>query len=258
MKPELVHNGPTPIYLQVERWIKQQIEQGYWPEHYKLVNEIDLADELGVSRGTVRKAISNLIHEGLLVRIHGKGTFVASKHLEQPLAERLVAFSESLIEQNIPFETHVLAKNLVVPDSRVASLLSVPAGSKVFHLERVRFVAREPIIYSNNYVVVQHCPGIEDIDFTQYRLFQVLESHYKLKLDWGRRTFEAQVADEKVASLLHIPVCGPIMKLEQIVYLDDGSPIEFSDVCLRGDRFSLTSTVKRSGARENTVRSASS
>lgn len=256
MKPEVDHNGPTPIYLQIERWIQQQIEQGYWPEHYKLVNEIDLANDLGVSRGTVRRAISDLINAGLLVRIHGKGTFVASKNLEQPLAERLVAFSEALIEQGIPFETQVLAQCLIIPDSRVASLLSVPAGSEVFYLERVRYVAQEPVIYLHNYVVTRRCPGIEEIDFITHRLFQVLEGRYGLKLDWGRRTFEAQVADEKIASLLHIPQCAPIMKLEQIVYLEDGSPIEFSDVWLRGDRFSLTSTLKRNGARESTLRSS--
>lgn len=254
MKPNLDHTGPTTVYLQVERWIQEQIEQGRWPEHYKLANEIDLANDLGVSRGTIRRAISDLIKAGMLVRVHGRGTFVASKNLEQPLAERLVSFSESLIEQGIPFETQVLAQGLIMPDDRVASLLSVPAGDKVFCLERVRSVAQRPMAYLRNYVVAQRCPGIEEVDFTVHRLFQVLEGNYGLVLDWARRTFEAQIADERVAAWLQIPQCAPIMKLEQIVYLNDGSPVEFSDVWLCGDRFSLTSTVKRNALRETTLR----
>lgn len=255
MKPDLDHVGPTPVYQQVERWIQEQIEQGRWPQHYKLANEIDLANDLGVSRGTIRRAIADLIKAGLLVRVHGRGTFVASKNLEQPLAERLVSFSEALIEQGIPFETQVLTQGLITPDEYVASLLSVPAGNRVFYLERVRYVRQTPMIYLRNYVVAQRCPGIEEIDFTKHRLFQVLEERYGLVLDWGRRTFEAQIADERIAALLHISQCAPIMKLEQIVYLDDGSPIEFSDVWLRGDRFNLTSTVKRNVLRETVQRS---
>lgn len=255
MKPDLDHTGPTTVYLQVERWIQEQIEQGRWPQHYKLANEIDLANDLGVSRGTIRRAISDLIEAGLLVRAHGRGTFVASKNLEQPLAERLVSFSESLIEQGIPFETQVLRQGMIVPDDRVASLLSVQTGDEVFLLERVRHVAQRPMSYLRNYVVARRCPGIEEVDFTEHRLFQILEGRYGLLLDWARRTFEAQISDARIAALLQIPECAPIMKLEQIVYLDDGSPIEFSDVWLCGDRFNLTSTVKRDSQRVSSLRS---
>ena len=255
MKPDLNHNGPTPVFLQIERWIQQQIEQGHWPEHYKLVNEIDLARDLGVSRGTIRRAISELITEGMLVRIHGKGTFVAAKNLEQPLAERLVAFSEALIERGIPYETQVLAQELITPNDQVVSLLSVPAESKVFYLERVRYVAQTPVIYLQNYVVATRCPGIEEVDFTTNRLFHVLETRYGLVLDWGRRTFEAQAAGANIAALLQISECAPIMKLEQLVYLNDGSPIELSHDWLRGDRFRLTATLKRDGLRETTLQS---
>lgn len=253
MKPELEHDMPMPLYLQVKAWIQEQIRQEIWPEHYKLVNEIDLANNLGVSRGTVRRAISELIDEGLLVRIHGRGTFVASKRLEQPLAERLVAFSEDLISRGIPFETQVLEQSVIQPTEPLASLLAVPPPGKVLFLKRVRFVGQEPLILLHNYVVHAYCPGIEQIDFTQYRLFEVLEERYDLRLDWGRRTFEAQAAIQEIAGYLGISECAPVMKLEQVVFLDDGSPIELSDVWLRGDRYRLMATVKRDGPRATSI-----
>mgnify|MGYP005845967271 FL=1 len=245
MIPELDRTGPTPIYLQIKDWIWQQVSHGIWPEHTKLKSETDLAGELGVNRGTVRKAISELIDEGVLMRIHGRGTFVVSATLEQPLAERLVTFSEDLIEKGIAFETRVLEQAVIQPTEYAASLLSVPPGEKVFYLKRVRVVGQEPIILLVNTLAYARCPGIERFDFTRYRLFEVLEEHLGLELDWGRRSFEARVADAEVARLLEISECDPVMYGEQVVYLRDGSPIELSNLWFRGERFKLSAIVKR-------------
>lgn len=247
MLPRLERAGPTPIYQQIQEWLWQQITHGIWPEHYKLKSEADLAGELGVSRGTVRKAIAELITEGMLVRIHGRGTFVASRTLEQPLAERLVAFSEDLIDKGVPFETHVLEQVILRPSDRIASMLSVPSGGAVFFLKRVRTVGQVPLILLHNYVVHERCAGIEQVDFTQYRLFQALEELFGLELDWGRRTFQAQTADKETVRLLKISESDPVMYMEQVVYLSNGSPIELSDLWLRGDRYRLSATVKRDG-----------
>jgi DNA-binding GntR family transcriptional regulator len=246
-QPDLIRSGPTPIFEQIKSWIRLQIQQGVWPEHFQLKSETDLADAWGVSRGTIRKAITDLIGEGLLVRIHGRGTFVASGRLEQPLAERLVAFSEDLISKSINFETEVMECSVILAPPRIASLLNITIADRVLVLKRVRSVAGAPLILLHNYVVYDLCPAIEQIDFHRYRLFETLEDRYGLKLDWGRRYFEAQVASPELARYLGIDVYDPVMSLEQLVYLDDGTVIEFSDVWLRGDRFRLSATVRRDG-----------
>jgi DNA-binding GntR family transcriptional regulator len=236
---------PVPIYQQVKSWIEHQVDQNIWPEHYKLMNEIALADELGVSRGTVRKAVSELIAEGYLVRIHGRGTFVASKSLEQPLAERLIGISEDLIEKQIPFETQVLEQSIITPNDQISSMLSLPPGGKAFFLKRLRLTAQTPFVILHNYVVYERCKGIEKFDFTKFRLFQVFEEEYGLELDWGRRTFQAEAANSATAQYLGIDECSPVMNMKQTVYLTDDSPIEFSDIWLRGEHYRLTATVKR-------------
>lgn len=76
---------PILVYQQIVSWMREQIASGKWPEHTQLKSEIDMSAELGVSRGTLRKAISDLIDAGLLIRLHGKGTFVASQTLESTL-----------------------------------------------------------------------------------------------------------------------------------------------------------------------------
>jgi DNA-binding GntR family transcriptional regulator len=239
---------PQPIYVQIREWMRQQITAGLWPEHYKLKSELELVAELGVNRGTVRKAIAQLIAEGLLITIHGRGTFVVSRMLEQPLAEDLIAFSEDLIRKGIPFETQVLAQATEPASPRVAGLLRVPLDSTIFVLHRVRVVRQEPLARIKNYLPYEHFPQIQQVDFTRQGLFETLEKHFNIPLSWGQRTFEARVADDETARWLAMSPGDPVLYMEQVTYLRSGSPIEFSDIWLRGDRVRLSAIVKRDAA----------
>jgi DNA-binding GntR family transcriptional regulator len=245
MIPIVDRLSPIPIYQQIVNWMREQISSGKWPEHFQLRSEIDLAQELGVNRGTLRNAIETLIGEGLLIRIHGKGTFVAAKVLEQPLAESLTTFSESLIHQNIPFETEVLERRVLIPDSLISTLLALDNDMPVFYLKRVRRVNDKPIIFLKNYVNYSACPGIETVDFVENRLFDVLEKRYDLRIAWGRRYFEARIADEEIAALLEIKSGDPVMYAQQIVSLDDSTPLEMSDIWINAQHFRVSAIVKR-------------
>ncbi|HVU14137.1 MAG TPA: GntR family transcriptional regulator [Phototrophicaceae bacterium] len=245
MNPKLDRLSPIPIYQQIVNWMRAQIADGIWPEHFQLRSEIELAQELGVNRGTLRNAIETLVDEGLLLRIHGKGTFVAAKVLEQPLAESLMTFSESLIDQNIPFETQVLGQRVAQPDALLASLLALDEGATVFALTRVRRVNGKPIIFLKNYVSYRYCPGIEAVDFVENRLFDVLEKQFGLRIAWGRRYFEARIADAEIAALLEINPGDPVMYTQQIVSLDNGEPLEMSDIWINARHFRVSAIVKR-------------
>lgn len=241
----LSREGPETLSQQIREWMRGKIHTGEWPEHFRLKSEMELASELGVNRGTLRKAMAALIRDGLLVTVHGRGTFVASKTIEQPLAESLVASSEDLLSQGIQFVTRDVQHAVIEPSPRIASLLSLKPGSRVFYLERVRVVGGSPLMLLHNYVAHDYCQGIERVDFAQRRLFQTLESDYRLQLAWGRRTFQAQVADDDTARWLEVQPQSPIMYMQQITYLADNSPVELSDMWLRGDRMWLSAMVKR-------------
>lgn len=247
------HSGPVPIYEQIKAWMQEQILSGAWPERYKLLAEADLSVEMNVSRGTLRKAIAELIKEGMLVRSHGRGTFVASGALEQPLAERLVTFSEDLISRGIPFETKVLEQGVLTASGRIARRLNVAPGRELFFLKRVRLVEDAPVIVLHNYVLYDACPGIEQLDFTHVRLFEALETHFGLQIDSGHRTFQAQAADADTAAALTLVEGDPIMHIEQQTYLNDSRLIEFSDLWLRGDQFKLSARVQRTGFRKTSL-----
>jgi GntR family transcriptional regulator len=193
----------------------------------------------------VRKAIEALIGEGLLLRSHGRGTFVASPPVDQPLAERLVTHSEALLAQGISFVTQVLDARIIPAPSTVAAHLDCNPGEPLFFLRRTRAVEGMFITLLHNYVIAGHCPGIEEIDFTRLRLFEVLEGRYNLTLERGRRIFQAINADEEMADLLDMTPGAAVMHLAQTTYLPDGAAVEYSDVWLRGSSFRLSATMLR-------------
>lgn len=250
MPPRLRRDGPVPIYQQILEWMRVNIASGRWAENHKLKSETDLVEDLGVSRGTIRRAIGELIDEGLLVRVHGRGTFVSRPKLEQPLADNLVTFSEDLITQGIPFETTVLEQEVVQPGEAISALLNVAPDGKVFALKRLRAVGGVPVILLHNYVVYDRCPAIETCDFHNERLFEVLEQEYDLHLAWGKRTFEARAGSASVRARLELEKGDPLMYIQQLVHLEDGSPIELSDLWIRGDRFKLSTRLKREAFHE--------
>ncbi|HLH70283.1 MAG TPA: GntR family transcriptional regulator [Candidatus Dormibacteraeota bacterium] len=240
--------GPAPLHDQIAARIRELIASSAWPPHYKLPAEPVLAARFGVSRGTIRRALKTLTQERLLVQVQGRGTFVAATTLEQPIAQEMLSLAEGLERQGVAFETEVVGASLTAADVRLAALLGIEPGDAVFELVRRRSVAGVWVAFLVNRLRTDVCPGIERQDFGRRTLFDTLEQVYRLPLAWARRTFEAQSAQEEVAARLEIPVGSPVLYLEQVTYLADGRPVEYSDVWIRGDRLRLSSILKRASA----------
>lgn len=234
-----------PLADQLARQIRERIGSGEWPSHYRLPSEPSLADGLGVNRGTVRRALASLVEEHLLVTLRGRGTFVASGVVEPLLEGRFRSLSEDFREQGVVTRTQVVSSVVARLPLPVQALLDVPAGTPALRLERV-FVGDEgPLAHLVNYVRLDLCPGIEDCDFTTRSLFDVLEQEHALRISDGRRTFAALGAPPDVAGHLAVPAGAPTLYLEQITYLDDGRPVEYSDVWISTARIKVTSVLRR-------------
>jgi DNA-binding GntR family transcriptional regulator len=236
---------PVPLHEQISAAMRREIRSGAWPAHYRLPSEPDLAESFGVSRGTLRRALRTLIEEGLLVQVRGRGTFVVSAAIEQSIGQELLSLSEGLEREGVAFETRVVASTMDEAPEAIAGLLGLGAERSAFRLRRVMGIDGSPVAYLDNWVRLDLCPGLQDEDFEHESLFGLLEGRYGLRIAVGRRTFEAQAALGRAAEQLEIPVGAPVLYLEQVTYLDDGRPIEYSDVWIRGDRLKLTSVLRR-------------
>jgi DNA-binding GntR family transcriptional regulator len=243
--PELDRKAPSALHSQISDAIRSKIVSQAWPPHHRLASEPDLAAELGVSRGTLRRALSTLIDEGLLKQIQGRGTFVTPTLLEPAVAQKLSTLSEDFASQGVTLVTIVVEVSLVDPPGDVGALLRVPRGQKVLRLVRLRCSGHLPIALLHNYVRADLVPGIEHSDFAAESLFGILEEKYQLKIGTARRTFSAQAATSDVALALNVPGASPVQYLEQLTFLADGTPIEYSDVWIRSSELRVVTFLAR-------------
>lgn len=238
-------DAPRAIHAQISERIRNRIASGEWPAHYRLKSEPELASDLGVSRGTLRRALTTLIEEGLLRQVRGRGTFVASTTFEPAIAQRLSTLSEDFAHQGIIFDTEVRAAEIIAAPRPVAALLDLPADGQVLHLTRRRSTEGRPVTLLVNYVRHDLVPGIADTDFGQASLFGTLEGRYGLKIGTARRTFSAEAANDEIAAALDLAVGEPVQYMQQVTYLADGRPIEYSDVWIHSGRLKVTSLLSR-------------
>lgn len=241
----LNREAAVPLHVQISDSIRAHIASGDWPSNYRLRTEPDLAEELRVSRGTLRRAIATLINEGLLKQFPGRGTFVTSTLIEPAIAQKLSSLTEDFASQGIDVSTQVISSELLEAPRPVASLLDVVPGQRVLRLTRLRSTANGAVALLINYVRTDLAPGIEAVDFATNSLFGTLENRYRLHIGSGRRSFTAEEATVEVADALGLSVGTPVQYLEQVTYLTDGRPIEYSDVWINSKLLRVTSMLAR-------------
>ncbi|QHS23401.1 GntR family transcriptional regulator [Virgibacillus sp. MSP4-1] len=238
-------NSPTPIYQQIADWMTENITSGTWEKGQKLQSEEELSRQLEINRGTLRKAISVLIEQGMLIRIHGKGTFVDEQKISYPFAQELISFAESMEAKGYTFQTNVLEKKIIHPNIQTQKKLDITDNDYVLYLQRVRLIENEPTIVLANWVSLKHCPGIDQEDFETVSLFSAIEKYSNSKITVGTRRFSAKALNQKQANLISMNKNDPVLHINQTTFLLNDIPIEHSEVLLRTDKYEVTSVLTR-------------
>ncbi len=241
----LDREAPESLHLQISDAIRATIAAGDWPPHHRLKTEPELASDLGVSRGTLRRALTTLIEQGLLKQVRGKGTFVTDTLIEPAAAQKLSTLSEDFASQGIVLSTTVISVEVVSPPPAIATLLGIAAGDPVTRLVRVRSTDDALIALVHNYVRLDAAPGLVDVDFSSSTLFGVLEGQFELRIATARRSFSAIAADPDVAAALGVEQGTPVQYLEQLTFLADGSPVEYSDVWINSQELRVVTFLAR-------------
>ena len=223
--------------------LRAKILGGEWPEDYKLKPEDELAAELGVARGTLRQAIGSLVSDALLSQTRGRGTFVVGHRTDLPVQQRLITMHELLAESGQNFTTEVLLREFAPGPARVRSLLDVPIDEELLRLRRRLVVKGEPFVALDNWVRLSLAPMLRDHDFSSGPLFAAIERG-GLAIGMGQRHFSAVRAGE-MADILGTTADDPVLYLEQVTYLADERPLEYSDVWVRGDKLRVTTLLHR-------------
>lgn len=234
----LDRQSPKPLHQQLEDILKERIENQEWKPDSNIPSENELSKMYGLSRMTVRSVITRLVHEGLLYRVPGKGTFVSSpKIVSKPLSQ--MGIREQLEEMGYETETKLLSITIDQAPIKISKKLKIDENSQVYIIKRARYVRNEPLSIHTSYIPISLCPEIQEKNFEEVQLCDILEFDYNLKIRKIEETLESSTATDYEAKILRIKPGSPLLLLQDIVMTEDEEPIEYSKVIFRGDKIKL-------------------
>ena len=227
-KPQPYH---IQVYYALEKIIENELMSGD-----QLPGEPKLCQLFGVSRTVIRQALDHLLRDGRIVRIMGKGTFVARPKIHEGIVARLTGFHEDMLEKGYKPVSRVLKQESFAAGMTVADKLGLRTGATAIELRRLRFVNDVPIQIVSSFLPYALCPGVLEAEFTVSSLYAYLRNEYGLHIAKGTRTIEAVLATAEEAELLNIAKNSPLILLDSVSYLRDGTPLEYYRAVHRSDR----------------------
>jgi|FaiFalDrversion2_1042247.scaffolds.fasta_scaffold01405_3 GntR family transcriptional regulator len=232
-------------YIWIARALQKAIESGELRAGDPLPSEYELMRAYRVSRNTARSALDFLMRMGLAYRVQGRGTFVAASKVKYGLFH-LSSFTEEIQRQGMQTWARVLALEAIIPPPAIARALQLRADQRVIRIERLRLVNGKPLALHLSFVHEHLCPDLIHVDFTTASLYAVLEGPCGLRIVRSEQVLRAVAATPKQARLLGIPQGAPLLSIQGVTYLEDGTPLEWLELLYRGDRYELTFAALRS------------
>jgi GntR family transcriptional regulator len=231
---ELDTNSYLLLYKQLADKIRDGICNGTFKYNERIPGEFELSEQYKVSRSTVRKAIISLVDEGLLIKIHGKGTFVATPKLRQP-STGFRSFTEEMLAMGKKLVTKVIHCTMQRADDDDVQFLGVMPQSDVVVLKRLRYVDNVPICIETTHLSADHRYLLnEDLNTS---LYKVLREKHDIHPAAGTKTFEICYALPEEAELLDIPRGSALMLVEDRVFDSKGKPLYITKQVMCGDKF---------------------
>lgn len=215
--------GFRPLYRQVKENFVRRLVEGVWAPGMALPSEGQLASEIGVSQGTVRKALDELAAENLLVRRQGRGTFVA-EHDEERI---LFQFFKLVRDDGV---THFPDSNVLDVASGIASdaervALEIQAGDPVVRIRRLRSLGGSPLILETVSLPERVFPGLVDGPVPN-NLYSLFARRYGVTVAHAREKLKAVVLTADQANLLRVAAGSSALEIDRVALSLDGSPIE--------------------------------
>jgi GntR family transcriptional regulator len=226
----------APLYRRIQADLRARVASGELPPGTQVETEQELMARYGVSRATVRQALSGLVSEGLLEIRRGRGTFVHGAALEHRLGG-FYTFSREIERHGMRPGTRVSGLGVKPAIDEVAEALGLAPGTPVVALARVRLADDQPIVSETSYLPAARFKGLEAIDFSSASLYETLRTAYGVRPVRARETFVPVLIDDEDAAILGGAPGDPVLSVERTAYDSDGAVIEFCQSILRADRY---------------------
>ena len=205
--------------------------------------ERELARLYGTSRTTVRQALSELVIEGRLLRMQGKGTFVAKPKVAQSL--ELASYTEGMRQHGLHPLTKILEIGYVTADDQLAGMLGIRPGGRVLRIHRLRLADGEPMSIDTSHLPARRFPGLRRQLERHASLYETLRTGYGIQLAEAEETIETVLADPHDARLLGVDPGIPLLLLSRHAIDTTGQPVEWAQSWYRGDRYKFITRLRR-------------
>lgn len=236
--------GPVPLYQQLKQRLRSEIARGAYSPGDQLPAEPELIERFGVSRITVRQALSDLEAEGLVIRRHGKGTFVAERRIPQNLV-RLTDFVEDMELAGLAPSSRVLSFTREQVSGDIATTLALPQYTEVVRVDRLRLANEQPIAYDTTWLPLRYGALLQAEDLANKTIYHILETGYAIPIEQGVFFFSAACAMDAVARALEVEVGAALLVIERISYTRHDDPVYLQRRYYRTDRVRYQASLQR-------------
>jgi GntR family transcriptional regulator len=223
-----------PLFGRISATLKKEIASGRFAQADVLPGERELSEMLTVSRTTLRRAIAELVGEGVLIHRHGAGTFVRRRppHVEQPLS-RLTGFTEDMKLRGLAASSRVLERGASLPTPEESMMLGIGPTERVFRLARVRLADEVPMAIERAAAPLSFLGGVEPAGDSLYSAFE----SFGFRPVRALQRLRAVVVGAAEAALLGIDEGAPALDIHRVAYVADGRRVEFTRSIYRSDTY---------------------
>lgn len=214
-----------PLYRQVYDFLVKQIAEGVWRPAESLPSEQALAVKLGVSQGTVRKALDTLAVEKLIERRQGKGTYVAEHTQERALFRFFRLAPADGGTRSIPTSANETVRRRPARASE-ARKLALESGAGVVEINRTRLVDGEPVVWERIVVPVALFPDLDRRELLPNALYALYQQEYGHNVVATQEELRADVARKEDTRRLRLPIGHPLLHIERVAVGLDGLKVE--------------------------------
>lgn len=226
----------TPLYHKIEKYLRDELAAGRLKPGEMLPSEAQLSAQFNVSRITVRRALKELIQQGILYSLQGKGTFAAQTPIREISGFR--SFSEDIQSKGLRPSSKLVRLERIPAGEDVAANLRIKTGEPVYLLQRVRLADDQPVAFETAYLPVALFPNLESHDLSQ-SLYRVLREQYQVHPAWADAEIQATSANQDHAQALGMRLGEPVLMAHRLTYTESFDVVEYVVSVYSGNRFTF-------------------
>lgn len=235
-------NNPVPYHLQIKEVLKKEIKNDRYEG--KIPSERELIDRFSVSRTTIREAINHLVNEGMLKKVHGKGTFIIRTKPVQDWIHTIKSLTETITHMGMTPGSKLLTNKPLTEPEHIGQYLN----SKDFHLiKRLRTADEEPIAIERHYHQPNLGNKLNQFDLNSVTIYDVMENNLGISMDEAEQSITCKPISKEDAKELGIPPSTNVLAVDRLIRNNHGDVIEYYTSFIKPEMYVFRITLKNQG-----------